>query len=84
MGCQQIAGQLPHDASTFGHGLVAAPRNAIRPRNLKWELPIAAATALLIATSDNPINNHIQSPMFAQASTRGSNIGLASNWARLD
>ncbi len=75
-GCRQIAGQLPHAASTFGHGLIAAPRNAIRPSNLKWELPIAAATGLLIATADNHINNHIQSPTFVQDSTRGSNIGL--------
>ena len=32
-GCRQIAGQLPHTASTFGHGLASAPRNAIRPSN---------------------------------------------------
>jgi hypothetical protein len=43
-GCREIAGQLPHTTSTFGHGPVTAPRNAIRPRNLKWELPSAAAT----------------------------------------
>jgi hypothetical protein len=52
------------------------PRNAIRPRNLKWELPIAAATGLLIATSDDHINSHIQSLSFAQAASRGSNVGL--------
>jgi hypothetical protein len=55
-GCQQIVHQFPQTVSTFGHGLVAAPRNAIRPSNLKWELPIAAATGLLIATSDEHIN----------------------------
>jgi membrane-associated phospholipid phosphatase len=75
-GCRQIAGQLPHTASTFGHGLAAAPRNAIRLSNLKWELPIAAATGLLIATGDTQINNHIQSPSFEQNSARISNIGL--------
>jgi membrane-associated phospholipid phosphatase len=75
-GCRQIAGQLPHTASTFGHGLVTAPRNAIRTSNLKWELPIAAATGLLIATSDDHINGHIQSLSFAQAASRGSNVGL--------
>src|ERR1700674_343932 len=75
-GCRQIAGQLPHTASTFGHGLASAPRNAIRPRNLKWELPIAAATGLIIATSDDHINSHIQSLSFAQAASRGSNVGL--------
>lgn len=75
-GCGQIAGQLPHTASTFGHGLAAVPRNAIRPSNLKWELPIAAATGLLIATSDDHINSHIHSPSFVQAASRGSNVGL--------
>ena len=75
-GCREIAGQIPHTASVFGHGLISAPRNAIQPRNLKWELPIAAATGLLIATSDNHINNHIHSATFVQASARGSNIGL--------
>ena len=75
-GCRQIAGQLPHTASTFGHGLASAPRNAIRPSNLKWELPIAAATGLLIASSDDHINSHIQSLSFAQAASRGSNVGL--------
>ena len=75
-GCWQIATQLPHTGATFGRGLLAAPRNAIRPNNLKWELPIAAATGLLIATSDTHINNHIQSPSFVQDSVRGSNIGL--------
>src|SRR5450631_240469 len=75
-GCLQIAGQLPHTASTFGHGLASAPRNAVRPNNLKWELPIAAATGLLIATSDTHINNHIQSQTFVQNSVHASNIGL--------
>jgi membrane-associated phospholipid phosphatase len=60
----------------FGHGLLSAPRNALRPRNLKWELPLAAATGLLIATSDDHINTHIQSTSFASAAAQGSNIGL--------
>jgi len=75
-GCRQIASQVPHTTSTFGHGLAAAPRNAIRWNNLRWELPIAAATGLLIATSDQHINSHIQSPSFVQAASRGSNVGL--------
>jgi membrane-associated phospholipid phosphatase len=75
-GCRQIAGQLPRTASTFGHGLATAPRNAIRTSNLKWELPIAAATGLLIASGDDHINSHIQSLSFARAAARGSNVGL--------
>ena len=71
-----LQARLPHTASTFGHGLAAAPRNAIRWSNLKWELPIAAATGLLIASADNHINSHIQSPSFVQAASRGSSVGL--------
>jgi len=75
-GCRAIAGQLPRAASTFGHGLALAPREAIRPGNLKWELPIAAAAGVLIVSGDNHINRQIQSPSFAQAAARGSNVGL--------
>jgi hypothetical protein len=78
-GCRQIAGQLPHTASTFGHGLASVPRNAIRPGNLKWELPIAAAAGLLIASSDDHINSHIQSLSFAQAASRDQTSAWGSN-----
>jgi membrane-associated phospholipid phosphatase len=75
--CGQIVGQLPHDLSTFGRGLAEAPRNAIRPNNLKWELPIAAVAATLIASgADTHVNSHIHSGSFAQDATRGSNVGL--------
>src|SRR5258708_5666572 len=49
------------EASQFGHGLKAVPRSAVRPRNLKWELPILAATGVLIAKVDRPADNRIQS-----------------------
>src|SRR5205807_1920926 len=29
-GCREIAGQIPHTASVFGHGLISSPRNAIQ------------------------------------------------------
>jgi membrane-associated phospholipid phosphatase len=75
-GCRQVASQLPQAASTFGRGLAVAPRDAVRPSNLKWELPIAAATGLLIVSVDNHVNNHIRSASFAQDAARGSNVGL--------
>ena len=75
-GCRQVAGQLPQAASTFGRGLAMAPRDAVRPSNLKWELPIAAATGLLIVSVDTHVNNHIHSASFAQDAARGSNVGL--------
>jgi len=73
--CRQIAGQLPHAASTFGHGLAAAPRNAIRPSHLKWELPIAAATGLLIASSDDQINRRISIALFREGRIAGIKPG---------
>ena len=75
-GCWQVARQLPQAASTFGRGLAMAPRDAVRPSNLKWELPIAAATGLLIVSVDTHVNNHIRSASFAQDAARGSNVGL--------
>lgn len=42
------------ETSQFGDGLKAAPRGAVRPSNLKWELPILAATGVLIAKVDRP------------------------------
>jgi membrane-associated phospholipid phosphatase len=75
-GCGEIIGRLPHDLSTVGHGIWAAPRNAIRPSNLKWELPVAAGTGLLIAYADLPASRRIQSPSFERDSVRGSNIGV--------
>ena len=49
------------EASQFGHGLKAVPRSSVRPSNLKWELPILAATGVLIAKVDRPADNRIQS-----------------------
>jgi len=67
---------IPHDAVEFGHGVAEAPRNAIRPRNLKWELPIAAATGVLIGRVDVPASNHIHNLPFQQTAARWTNIGL--------
>ena len=75
-GCGAIAGRLPHDVATFGRGIFSAPRNAVRPANLKWELPVAAGTGLLIAYADYPASRRIQSPSFESDSTLGSNIGI--------
>jgi membrane-associated phospholipid phosphatase len=76
LGCWSQLGQVPHDAVQFGHGLEEAPRNAIRPRNLKWELPIAAATGILIARVDVAASNRIQSLPFQRLAVRWTNIGL--------
>jgi membrane-associated phospholipid phosphatase len=54
------------------------PQNAIRPENLKWELPIAAATGLLIAEADRPAANRIQSASFQHLARLWPNVGLVT------
>lgn len=70
--------ELRQDGAKIWTGFVEAPRNAIRLRNLKWELPIAAATGILIATGDSPASRLIQSHSTLQRQAdRWSTIGLA-------
>jgi len=64
------------EASQFGHGLKAVPRDAVRPSNLKWELPIFAATGVMIAKVDRPADNRIQSKSLQQTAGQWSNVGL--------
>jgi hypothetical protein len=68
--------QLHNDAEGLGHGLAAVPRNAFRPRNLKWELPIAVATGLMIAKLDNRVATHNESLDRQNSASFYSNIGL--------
>lgn len=68
--------QTLSEASQFGHGLLQVPRNAIRPRNLIWELPILGTTGLLIAKVDRPADNRIQSQSLQQTAGLWSNVGL--------
>jgi hypothetical protein len=67
---------LGRDVSAVWHGILHAPRNAIRPSNLAWELPIGAATGLLIAKADRPAADRIQSKSLQDTAGRWSNIGL--------
>jgi hypothetical protein len=64
------------EASQFGHGLKTVPRGVVRPNNLKWELPILAATGVLIAKVDRPADNRIQSKSLQQIAGQWSNVGL--------
>lgn len=68
--------QLHNDALGLGQGLKASPRNAIRPHNLKWELPIIAATGVLIAEVDGPVSSHNRSLSRQNTASLWSNIGL--------
>lgn len=64
------------DAKTLWQGIRSAPGNAIRPQNLFWELPIGAATGIMIAKVDRPAADRIQSKSLQQTSGRWSNVGL--------
>jgi hypothetical protein len=75
-GCGDVAMRLPSDLVKVGHGLAMAPRNAIRPQNLKWELPIAATAGILISSVDLSASRRIQSLPFQTDAIRGSNIGI--------
>jgi membrane-associated phospholipid phosphatase len=75
-GCGEIAMRLPGDLVQVGHGMAMAPRNAIRPSNLKWELPIAATAGIFISSVDLSASRRIQSLPFQTDAIRGSNIGI--------
>jgi hypothetical protein len=54
--------ELRQDGSWLWQGVLEAPRNVVRTRNLKWELPIVAATGVLIGSGDTPASRLIQNP----------------------
>ncbi len=73
--------QVLGHAGQLLRGIEHAPRNAIRPQNLKWELPIGAATGLLIAEADQPAADRIQSRSLIHTARWWSNFGLATEIA---
>jgi PAP2 superfamily len=75
-GLTQLSQQTWDESSSFGRGVIAIPRNAIRPRNLKWEIPVAVVTAILITQVDRPADNRIQSVSMERTAGRWSNVGL--------
>ena len=75
-GIHSFTRQTMSEASQFGHGLLKVPRNAVRPGNLVWELPILGTTGVLIAKVDRPAANRIQSQSLQQTASLWSNVGL--------
>lgn len=73
--------QVLGHADQLLHGIKHLPRAAIRPENLKWELPIGLATGLLIAEADQPAANRIQSKSFQNLAGRWSDAGLGTEIA---
>jgi hypothetical protein len=76
VGVHEFSHDTWRETSHFGQGLKAVPRGVVRAGNLKWELPILAATGILIAKVDKPADNRIQSLSFQQTAGRWSNAGL--------
>ncbi len=64
------------EAGEFGRGVANIPRGAIRPSNLKWELPVGATTGILIAEGDQPLANRIQGRNIQHIARFWSNFGL--------
>lgn len=64
------------EAEEFGKGVAKVPRAVIRPSNLKWELPVAGATGILIAEGDQPLANRIQGRSIQHIARFWSNFGL--------
>jgi membrane-associated phospholipid phosphatase len=71
-----IGRALGRDSKTMLHGFADTPRNAIRPKNLAWELPVAAATGLLIAYGDRPTEDRFKSASLQRTSTTWSDVGV--------
>jgi hypothetical protein len=71
-----FARQTWKETEQFGDGLKSVPRAAIRPENLIWELPVLAATGVMIAKVDRPAANRIQSTSLQQTASLWSNVGL--------
>ncbi len=77
-GAKSTTVTLMRDAGSLLSGIVHAPRNAIRPKNLAWEIPIGVGATLLIKEADVPMSDRIQSYDLERVSSRWSNIGLAA------
>lgn len=74
----ESAHSLGREAQQFGAGLKHLPRAMIRPANLAWELPIGAATGVLIAKVDRPAADRIQSRSLINTASAWSNVGLGA------
>jgi PAP2 superfamily len=79
--CTSATGQqLSHDMRWMGRGILLAPKHAIQPGNLKWEIPVVAATALMINYGDTPASRQIQNIHVENAANRFSDIGQYGAW----
>lgn len=73
--------EIGGEAKQFGIALNHLPRAMVRPANLRWELPIGAATGVLIAEADRPAADRIQSRDLINTASTWSNVGLGAEIA---
>jgi membrane-associated phospholipid phosphatase len=69
---------LKHALGEMWRGYKAAPASAVKAHNLKWELPIAATTGVLIGAVDVPASNHVKSTGVVDAADTASNALLGA------
>ena len=80
-GCKSATGhQASHDMRWMGSGVLLAPRRAVKLSNIKWELPVLAATVLMVNYGDTPASRQIDNIHVENAANRFSNIGEYSEW----
>lgn len=80
-GPSQVLRDTGIEAKSFGHGITQIPKAMVRPKNLAWELPVAAATGLLIAKADIPLDHRVQSLSFERSAGRISNLAWGLEFA---
>jgi hypothetical protein len=80
-GLHEFAHDTAAESGGVARGLVKIPRNMVKPKNLGWELPVAAATALLITKADQPADRRIQSPSLENTAGIWSNVGWGMEFA---
>ncbi len=75
-GIRSTGSSIITTSAGFVGSLREVPREAIRKDNLKWEIPLAAATGVLVGVLDRPAADRIQSTSLQHTAGRWSNIGL--------
>ena len=80
-GVSEFAHDTGSEAGGVVRGLGKIPRIMVKPRNLAWELPIAAAAGLLITKADQPADRRIQSASLENTAATWSNIGWGMEFA---
>ena len=77
--CKSMTGhEASHDMRWMGSGVILAPRRAVKLSNLKWELPVLAATFVMVNFGDTPASRQINNLHMENVANTFSNVGLYS------